>query len=63
MAIEEGIKLSVNALKTVLGKEFSVERLDGCYIKTSEKKFTRLTKDYFRKIIKWLELRIALQLD
>jgi hypothetical protein len=28
--------------------------LDGCVIKSSSKTFHRLTKEYLRKIIKWM---------
>ncbi len=52
MTVEEGLKLGVGALKTVLGKEFSVERLDGSYIKSNEKKFHRITKEGFKKILR-----------
>lgn len=45
MDCEDAIKLGVSSLKRVLGKEFSIERIDGAYIKTEEKKFTRLTKE------------------
>jgi len=31
-------------LKKVLGKEFDLARVDGAFIKTSDKKFHRLTK-------------------
>ncbi len=52
MTIDEAIKMTVNALKSVLGKEFNLDRLDGAYIHTSDKKFKRLTKEYIRKAIK-----------
>jgi proteasome alpha subunit len=52
MTINEAIKMTVNALKSVLGKEFNLDRLDGAYIHTSDKKFKRLTKEYIRKAIK-----------
>jgi proteasome alpha subunit len=52
MAVEEGLKLAISALKSVLGKEFNLDRLDGAYIKVSDKKFKRLTKDYLRKNLK-----------
>ena len=52
IGIDEGIKLALNALKNVLGKEFSLDRLDGCVIKSSNKQFHRLTKEYLRKITK-----------
>ncbi len=52
ITIEQGIKMGVNALKQVFGKEFDVERLDGAFIKTSDRKFVRISKDVFRKVLK-----------
>ncbi|QQG38686.1 MAG: archaeal proteasome endopeptidase complex subunit alpha [Candidatus Woesearchaeota archaeon] len=45
MSVDEGIKLAVRSLKKVLGKEFDINRLEGAYIKTSDKQFTRLKKE------------------
>jgi len=50
MSIEDGIKLSLKGLKKVLGKEFDINRLDGAYIKTAEKKFRKLK----REDLKWI---------
>ena len=44
ITIEEGLKLSMNALRKVLGKDFDIRRIDGAYIKTDEKKYTRIDK-------------------
>ena len=52
MSVEEGLKLGMDALKKVLGKEYSLDRLDGGIIKMSDKKFHRLTKEYIRKCLK-----------
>ena len=52
MSIEDGLKLSIEVLKKVLGKDFDIERIDGAYIKTIEKKFTRLDKDYIKRLTK-----------
>ena len=52
MNLEQGMKLAVSAFKTVFGKEFDVERIDGAYIKTSDKLFRRLDKEYLRKLAK-----------
>ncbi len=52
MSTEDGIKLAANALKSVLGKDFNIDRLDGCSIGTSDKKFKRLTKEHIRKCLK-----------
>ena len=52
MSVEEGIKLAVNALKQVLGKDFNSSRLDGSYIKLTGKRFHRLNKDDFKKALR-----------
>ncbi|MCD4759298.1 archaeal proteasome endopeptidase complex subunit alpha [archaeon] len=52
MSLDEGLKLGVDALKKVLGKEFSFDRLDGGIIKTSDKKFHKITKEYIKKVVK-----------
>ncbi|MBU3941258.1 MAG: archaeal proteasome endopeptidase complex subunit alpha [Nanoarchaeota archaeon] len=52
MSLDEGLRLAVGALKTVLGKEFNLDRIDGCYVPLSTKKFKRLTKDDIKKIAK-----------
>lgn len=52
MSIDEGLKLAVMALKKVLGKEFNIDRLDGGVIRTSDKKFHKLTKDQIKKSVK-----------
>ena len=49
LTIEEGLKLSLKALKKVLGENFNVERIDAAYINTTEKKFKRLTKARIEK--------------
>ncbi len=46
---EEAIKLAVSALKKVLGKEFSVDRIDGAFISSKDKKFIRLSRDQINK--------------
>ena len=49
LTIEEGLKLSLKALKKVLGENFNVQRIDAAYINTTEKKFKRLTKSKIEK--------------
>jgi len=44
LTIEDGIKLAINALKKVLKKDFSLERIDGAYISTAKDKFTKIDK-------------------
>ncbi len=50
--LEQGVKLAVSAFKRVFGKEFDVERLDGAYIKTSDKQFKKFDKEYLKKTVK-----------
>jgi len=50
LTIEEGLKLSLKALKKVLGENFNVERIDAAYINTAEKKFKRITKSRIEKM-------------
>ncbi|MBI2655191.1 archaeal proteasome endopeptidase complex subunit alpha [Candidatus Woesearchaeota archaeon] len=50
MSIEEGLKLSLKALKKVLGENFNVERIDAAHITTAEKKFRRVAKSKMEKM-------------
>jgi len=50
LTIEDGLKLSLKALKKVLGENFNVERIDAAYITIADKKFRRLTKQRIEKI-------------
>ena len=52
LTIEEGLKICVKALKTFLGKNFNIERIDAAYIDKKEKKFTEVTKDHLEKLLK-----------
>ena len=54
MLIDDGFKLAIRALKSVLGKDFDLKRVDGAYIRTDEKKFIRLDANYIRKTLKWI---------
>ena len=47
--IEEGLKLSLKALKKVLGTNFKIERIDAAYINIDEKKFKRFPKEKIEK--------------
>ncbi|MBT3324512.1 archaeal proteasome endopeptidase complex subunit alpha [archaeon] len=44
ITMDEAIKLSVKALKKVLGKEFDLKRLDGAYIGLSDKKYKKMDR-------------------
>jgi len=52
ISLDEATKLALTSLKAVLGKNFSLDRLDGGYIKLNEKRFTKISKDYLKKCIK-----------
>ncbi len=52
MTIDDGLKMCVKALAKVLDKNFSVERVDASYIKTSEKKFKKVSSDKIAEILK-----------
>jgi len=50
LSIEDGLKLSLKALKRVLGENFNVERIDAAYIATAEKKFKKIIKAKIEKL-------------
>ena len=52
MTIEEAFKMCIKILKKVLDKNFSSERVDAAYIKTSEKKFRKFGKAVIEKALK-----------
>ena len=52
MTLDEGLKLGLQCLKKVLGNEFDLERIDGAYIKTDEKKFKRYSVEEMKKVMK-----------
>ena len=49
LTIEDGLKLSLKALKRVLGENYNVERIDAAYINLTEKKFRRMAKSRIEK--------------
>ncbi len=52
MSVEDGIKLAVSALRKALGKNFHIDRLDCAYIKSYEKKFSKLQNSELDKYVK-----------
>lgn len=50
LSLNEAIKLGIDALKSVLGKQFSLDRIDGAYINVKDKMFSRLDKEFIRKL-------------
>ena len=49
LTIEDGLKLSLKALKKILGDNFKIERIDAAYIKVDEKKFKKFSKEKIEK--------------
>ena len=52
MTIDEGLKLSVNALKKVLEENIKPERIDAAFIKLGDNKFTKVTKKRIAELMK-----------
>ena len=50
MTIEDGLKLSLKALKKVLGDNFNVERIDAAYITKADKQLKRFPKSKIEKV-------------
>lgn len=50
ITIEDGLKLSIKALKKVLGDNFNVERIDAAYIRTDEKRYQKVSQSRLEKI-------------
>ena len=44
MSLQEGMKLGLKGLQQFLGKDFSIERIDGAYITSADRKFTKLQR-------------------
>src|SRR3989344_2819180 len=49
LTIEDGLRLSLKALKKVLGENFKLERIDAAYINIDEKKFCKFSKEKIEK--------------
>lgn len=52
MTCEEGAKLAISALKTVLGKDFSADRIDAVRLDLSDKKFKRYSRQDIARLAK-----------
>jgi len=52
MTLDQGLKLAVKALKKTLGDGFSIDRIDGAYIKADDKKFNRYSREELGKAAK-----------
>ena len=52
MTLNEAMKLAIKALYKVLEKNFNIDRIDAAYIKTDEKKLTKIKPEIIEKIYK-----------
>jgi len=50
ITIEDALKLSLKALRKVLGENYNVERIESAYIKIDEKKFKRIPRQKLEKV-------------
>ena len=50
ITIEDGLKLSLKALKKILGDNFNVDRIDAAYITKDDKKFKKFPKSKIEKL-------------
>ena len=49
-SIEDGLKLSIKALKKVLGQNYSIDRVEAVYIEAAKKTFTKFSRAKLEKI-------------
>ncbi len=52
MTVEEGMKFGLSLMKDFLKDEFNFERVDVAYINTADKRYTKLSNDELRKLMK-----------
>lgn len=52
LSLDEGMKLGLSAMKEFLGTEFNVERVDVVYVDVKNKRWTKLSDDELKKILK-----------
>jgi len=51
LSIEEGITLAVDAMSKAMGKEFDIQSVDCSYIRSDDRKFTKLSNNDLSKIV------------
>jgi proteasome alpha subunit len=51
LTLQDAIRLGLKALYKALEKDFNIERVDGAYIKISEKKFRKLSRNEIERYI------------
>ena len=52
LSVEEGLKLGLQALKEFLKTEFNYDRVDAAYINVKDRRFTKLSNDELKKLVK-----------
>ncbi|MBI2146339.1 archaeal proteasome endopeptidase complex subunit alpha, partial [Candidatus Woesearchaeota archaeon] len=52
LSVEEGLKLGLQALKEFLKAEFNYDRVDAAYINVKDRRFTKLSNDELKKLVK-----------
>ncbi len=52
LGLEDSTSLALKSLKSVLGKNFSIDKLDGGYIMLKDKKFTKVSKEFLKKCLR-----------
>lgn len=52
LTIEEGLRMCIKALMTVLDKNIGMERIDAAYITKKDKKYTLLTRDRLERVFR-----------
>lgn len=48
--ISQATSLGIKALKSVLGKDFQLDRIEGAYVKTDNQRFSTFTRDELKKL-------------
>ncbi len=52
MIVEEGLKLGLELMKEFLKSDFDFERVDAAYIDAKDKKYTKLSNEQLKKLVK-----------
>lgn len=55
LTIQEGLELSLKALKKVIKDKFNIQRIEAAYIKSDEKLFKKVSRGKIEKIVKKLK--------
>ena len=50
ITIKQGVNIAIKALKSVLGDNFNIDRVEGAYITVADKKFAKLAKEDIKKM-------------